>query len=50
MTTKLNLKGNWHEVKGKLKQKYGQLTDDDLSFTEGRGGNARPSAAASWPQ
>ena len=34
--TKLELKGNWNEVKGKLKQKYGQLTDDDLRFTEGK--------------
>jgi len=33
---KLQLKGNWNEVKGKLKQKYGQLTDDDLSFAEGK--------------
>jgi uncharacterized protein YjbJ (UPF0337 family) len=29
-------KGGWNEVKGKLKQKYGQLTDDDLAFTEGK--------------
>ena len=36
MTTKLQVKGSWNEVKGKLKQKYGQLTDDDLSFTEGK--------------
>lgn len=36
MSTKLNLKGNWNEVKGKLKQKYGQLTDDDLTFVEGK--------------
>jgi len=36
MTTKLQVKGNWNEVKGKLKQKYGQLTDDDLSFSEGK--------------
>ena len=36
MSTKLNLKGNWHEIKGKLKQKYGQLTDDDLTFIEGK--------------
>lgn len=36
MATKLNLKGNWNEVKGKLKQKYGQLTDDDLTFAEGK--------------
>jgi uncharacterized protein YjbJ (UPF0337 family) len=35
MTT-LELKGNWNEVKGKLKQKYGQLTDDDLSFASGK--------------
>ena len=35
MTT-LNLKGTWNEVKGKLKQKYGQLTDDDLTFAEGK--------------
>jgi uncharacterized protein YjbJ (UPF0337 family) len=34
--TKLQLKGNWNEIKGKLKQKYGQLTDDDLTFAEGK--------------
>jgi uncharacterized protein YjbJ (UPF0337 family) len=33
---KLQFKGNWNEVKGKLKQRYGQLTDDDLAFTEGK--------------
>ncbi len=35
MTT-LKLKGQWNEIKGKLKQKYGQLTDDDLMFAEGK--------------
>ncbi len=30
------LKGNWHELKGKLKQKYANLTDDDLTFAEGK--------------
>ena len=35
MTT-LQMKGTWNEVKGKLKQKYGQLTDDDLAFEEGK--------------
>jgi uncharacterized protein YjbJ (UPF0337 family) len=35
MTT-MNIKGNWNEIKGKLKQKYGQLTDDDLTFAEGK--------------
>jgi len=34
--TKLEFKGNWNEVKGKLKQKYAQLTDDDLLFSEGK--------------
>ena len=34
--TKLELKGSWNEVKGRLKQKYADLTDDDLSFTEGK--------------
>ena len=32
----LQLKGSWNEVKGKLKQKYGQLSDDDLTFAEGK--------------
>ncbi len=34
--TKLEIKGSWNEAKGKLKQKYAQLTDDDLLFTEGK--------------
>ena len=34
--TKLQLKGSWNEVKGKLKQKYADLTDDDLTFAEGK--------------
>ncbi len=33
---KLQVKGNWNVVKGKLKQKYGNLTDDDLTYTEGK--------------
>jgi uncharacterized protein YjbJ (UPF0337 family) len=36
MATKLQFKGGWNEVKGKLKQKYGQLTDNDLAFSEGK--------------
>jgi uncharacterized protein YjbJ (UPF0337 family) len=32
----LTLKGTWNEAKGKLKQKYSELTDDDLAFTEGK--------------
>lgn len=33
---KLQLKGTWNVVKGKLKQKYGQLTDDDLYYADGK--------------
>ncbi len=29
-------KGNWNELKGKLKQSYSSLTDDDLLFEEGK--------------
>jgi uncharacterized protein YjbJ (UPF0337 family) len=32
----LRFKGSWNEVKGKLKQKYANLTDDDLTYMEGR--------------
>jgi uncharacterized protein YjbJ (UPF0337 family) len=34
--TNLQIKGSWNEVKGKLKQKYGQLTDNDLTFADGK--------------
>ncbi|HCQ13951.1 CsbD family protein, partial [Flavobacterium sp.] len=30
------LKGKWNELKGTLKQKYAELTDDDLLFEEGK--------------
>ena len=30
------IKGNWNELKGKLKQNYGNLTDDDLIYAEGK--------------
>ena len=33
---KLTFKGDWNVVKGKLKQKFGNLTDDDLSYSEGK--------------
>ena len=33
---KLKMRGTWNEVKGKLKQKYADLTDDDLMFAEGK--------------
>jgi uncharacterized protein YjbJ (UPF0337 family) len=33
---KLIAKGNWNVVKGKLKQQYAELTDDDLAYVEGK--------------
>jgi uncharacterized protein YjbJ (UPF0337 family) len=33
---KLQLKGTWTEVKGKIKKKYAHLTDNDLLYDEGR--------------
>jgi uncharacterized protein YjbJ (UPF0337 family) len=33
---KLQIKGSWNELKGKLKQQYGNLADDDLVFSEGK--------------
>lgn len=32
----LKMKGNWNETKGKMKQAYGDLTDDDLRREEGK--------------
>lgn len=32
----LQLKGNWNQIKGDLKQKYANLTDDDLMYAEGQ--------------
>ena len=36
MTT-LELKGDWNILKGKLKQKWATLTDDDLQLIDGKG-------------
>ena len=33
----LKLKGSWDEIKGKLKQQYAQLTDEDLIYVDGKG-------------
>lgn len=30
------IKGNWNEIKGKLKQKFGFLTDNDIMFENGK--------------
>ena len=33
---KMEIKGKWNEWKGKLKQQYADLTDDDLKYEEGK--------------
>lgn len=33
---KLELKGKWNEIKGKVKQAHADLTDDDLKYEEGK--------------
>jgi uncharacterized protein YjbJ (UPF0337 family) len=33
---KLKLNGSWNDIKGKIKQEYGDLTDDDLMYEEGK--------------
>ncbi len=33
---KLKLKGDWNQTKGKIKQAYGDLNDDDLKYEEGK--------------
>ena len=30
------LRGNWNQIKGNIKQKYADLTDDDLLYVEGK--------------
>ena len=30
------IRGNWNVLKGKLKQEYGELTDNDLQYAEGQ--------------
>lgn len=33
---KLEIKGNWNKWKGKVKQAFANLTDDDLKYEEGK--------------
>jgi uncharacterized protein YjbJ (UPF0337 family) len=33
---KLELKGKWNELKGKVKQAHADLTDNDLRYEEGK--------------
>lgn len=36
MPNSTEIQGTWDEFKGKLKQKYAELTDDDLKYEEGK--------------
>lgn len=36
MANKLEIKGHWNQIKGKLKEKFGELTDNDLMYAEGK--------------
>jgi uncharacterized protein YjbJ (UPF0337 family) len=36
MKNKTEAMGNWNELKGKLKQKFAILTDNDLMLVEGK--------------
>lgn len=36
MATMMELKGKWNEAKGKLKQQFAMLTDDDLLLVDGK--------------
>ncbi len=33
---KLQFKGEWHELKGSLRKKFADLTDNDLDYAEGQ--------------
>ena len=33
---KLEIKGDWNVIKGKMKQKWAKLTDNDLKYEEGK--------------
>lgn len=36
MKNTLELKGDWNEIKGKLKQKFAELTDNDVMLVDGK--------------
>ncbi|OYQ43867.1 general stress protein CsbD [Flavobacterium cyanobacteriorum] len=36
MPNSTEIHGGWDEFKGKLKQRYAELTDDDLTYEEGK--------------
>lgn len=36
MSNRMKLEGNWQEARGRIKEAWGNLTDDDLDRVEGR--------------
>ncbi|MEC5167326.1 uncharacterized protein YjbJ (UPF0337 family) [Flavobacterium sp. PL11] len=36
MPNSKEIEGKWNELKGKMKQKFADLTDDDLMYEEGK--------------
>ena len=42
-----SIENHWDAIKGQLKQRYAQLTDDDLSFVEGKGEELLATSAGS---
>ena len=36
MKNAIELKGNWNEIKGRLKQQFASLTNNDLMFADGK--------------
>jgi hypothetical protein len=46
------IEGNWKEFKGKARQQWGKLTDDDVEFSwraNGPSSRAGSSNATAWP-
>jgi uncharacterized protein YjbJ (UPF0337 family) len=40
--SELTWKGRWNEIKGKVKQQYADLTDDDLLYAEAASSSTAP--------
>lgn len=37
--TEDKVSGKWNQIKGKVKEKYGEITDDDMTKAEGKKDN-----------
>jgi len=36
MSIKTEVKGNWHEIKGIIKRKWAEITDDEIGVIDGK--------------